>query len=137
VKTRLDVITFDIARPIWSVQVLAHRGLGIYRDRVDVRRDLDLVVGCPSCAISHTITRFPRLAADPRRQAATVVLPTPPFPVTKTSRLSRRKATYASEYRTPYGSVRTKESQSAGVSAVTLVRHQRSRGAAGARAAAA
>src|SRR3954452_851669 len=71
------------------------------------------------------ITRLPRRAATRARHAATVVLPTPPFPVTKTRRLSRRKATYPSEYRSPYGPVRTKEFQSAGVSAVTFVCDQR------------
>src|SRR4051794_39977626 len=81
-----------------------------------------------SAATSHTITRFPRRAATCASDAATVVLPTPPFPVTKTSRLSRRKATYTSEYRSPYGPVRTKEFQSTGVSAVTFVRDQCSRG---------
>src|SRR4051812_32638737 len=74
------------------------------------------------------ITRFPRPAAISARHLETVVLPTPPLPVTKTSRLSRRKAIYPSEYSTPYGSVRTKEFQYAGVSAVTLVRDQRARG---------
>src|SRR5215213_7529545 len=83
---------------------------------------------CHVCspATSHTITRFPRLAATRARHPATVVLPTPPFPVTKTSRLSRRNATCPSEYRPPYGPVRTKEFQSAGVSAVTFVCDQRS-----------
>src|SRR6476661_4466601 len=81
-----------------------------------------------SAATSHRITRFPRRAATLARHSATVVLPTPPFPVTKTRRLSRRKATYPSEYRPPYGPVRTKEFQSAGVSAVTFVRDQRSGG---------
>src|SRR3954462_5195740 len=84
-----------------------------------------------SAATSHTITRFPRRAATRARHAATVVLPTPPFPVTKTRRLSRRNATYPSEYRPPYGPVRTKEFQSAGVSAVTFVRDQRFGGRSG------
>src|SRR3954447_18804208 len=74
------------------------------------------------------ITRLPRRAATRARHAATVVLPTPPFPVTKTRRLSRRKATCPSEYRPPYGPVRTKEVQSAGVSAVTFIRDQRAAG---------
>src|SRR3954454_3946917 len=84
-----------------------------------------------SAATSHTITRFPRRAATRARHEATVVLPTPPFPVTKTRRLSRRKGTCPSEYRPPYGPVRTKEFQSAGVSAVTFVRDQRAGGPAG------
>ena len=43
-----------------------------------------------SCwATSQTTVRLPRRAASRPRAAATVVLPTPPLPVTTTSRLSR------------------------------------------------
>ena len=38
---------------------------------------------------SQTIVRLPSAAARSPRATATVVLPTPPLPVTKTSRLSR------------------------------------------------
>src|SRR3954454_1426854 len=40
-------------------------------------------------ATSHTIVRLPVRAAARPRAAATVVFPTPPLPVTKTSRLSK------------------------------------------------
>src|SRR5215210_7337097 len=75
--------------------------------------------GSPAPATSHTITRFPRRAATSARHAETVVFPTPPLPVTNTSLLSRRKATDASEYSTPYGSLRAKDFQSDGLGAVT------------------
>src|SRR5919109_994822 len=46
-------------------------------------------VGSRSCsATSQTIVRFPARAAPSPRAAATVVLPTPPLPVTTTRRLS-------------------------------------------------
>src|SRR5215210_4637329 len=75
--------------------------------------------GSPAPATSHTITRFPRRAATSARHAETVVFPTPPLPVTKTSLLSRRKATGTSEYSTPYGSLRAKDFQSDGLRAVS------------------
>ena len=47
-----------------------------------------------SCAdTSQTIVRLPSAAARRPRATATVVLPTPPFPVTKTTRLSRKSVT--------------------------------------------
>ena len=42
---------------------------------------------------SQTIVRFPRFAAASPRAIATVDLPTPPLPITKTSRLSNRSGT--------------------------------------------
>src|SRR3954447_19943748 len=45
------------------------------------------------CATSATITRLPCRAATRPSAAATVVRPTPPFPVTTTSRLSSSRAT--------------------------------------------
>src|SRR4051812_44172358 len=42
--------------------------------------------------ISQTIVRFPRPAATRPRAVATVVLPTPPLPVTKTSRFPKGTA---------------------------------------------
>ncbi len=47
-----------------------------------------------SCAeTSQTIVRLPSAAARRPSATATVVLPTPPLPVTKTSRLSRSSVT--------------------------------------------
>src|SRR3954454_20431818 len=125
-KTRLEIITFDSAPPTWSVRYSRMACSG--STAIEWIRGATSTSSChvSSAATSHTITRFPRREATRARHAATLVLPTPPFPVTKTSRLSRRKATYPSEYRSPYGPVRTKEFQSAGVSAVTFVRDQRS-----------
>src|SRR4051795_2407540 len=124
-KTRDAVITFVSAPPSLSVRYSRIACSGSIA--IEWIPGATSISSCcvSSTAVSHTTTRFPRLAATRARHAATVVLPTPPFPVTKTRRLSRRKATYASEYRPPYGPVRTKEFQSAGVSAVTLVRDQR------------
>src|SRR5438034_6825815 len=44
------------------------------------------------CATSQTIVRLPARAAARPSEAATVVFPTPPFPVTNRRRLSRRDA---------------------------------------------
>src|SRR5918994_6503103 len=50
--------------------------------------------GSRSCsATSHTTTRFPRRAAARPSAAARVVFPTPPLPVTRTSRLSSSEDT--------------------------------------------
>src|SRR3954470_16598184 len=127
-KTRDAVITFVSAPPTWSVRYSRIACSGSIA--IEWILGATSISSCcvSSTAVSHTTTRFPRLAATRARHAATVVLPTPPFPVTKTRRLSRRKGTYPSEYRPPYGPVRTKEFQSAGVSAVTFVRDQRSCG---------
>src|SRR3954470_6207306 len=128
-KTRLEIITRDSAPPTWSVRYSRIACSG--STAIEWIRGATSISSCQrsSLATSQTITRFPRRAATRARHDATVVLPTPPFPVTKTRRLSRRKATCASEYMTRYGPVRTKEFQSAGISAATLVRDQRSGGA--------
>ena len=47
---------------------------------------------CSWEATSQTIVRFPSAAARRPSARATVLLPTPPLPVTKTRRLSRRSA---------------------------------------------
>ena len=87
-----------------DAQVLLHRVLGVDRDREQARGDLELLEpGCPRgrtlrCTrswlpSSATIVRRPRRDASSPSAVATVDLPTPPLPVTKIRRWSRRPCT--------------------------------------------